>query len=130
MQTSEKVLHPELSYIITGICFDIQRELGRFCREKQYSDMFEELLKEKALKYKREAEIKSFNSESPKGNIVDFIVEDKIIIDFKAKKFITKEDYIQMQRYLKAANIELGMIINFRGTYLKPKRVLNSEYNR
>ncbi len=130
MQISKKVLYPELSYIITGICFEVQRELGRFCREKQYSDMFEELLTEKGLKYKRETEIKSFNNESSKGNIVDFIIEDKIIIDFKSKKFITKEDYFQMQRYLKAANMELGMIINFRGTYLKPKRILNSEYNR
>ena len=130
MQTSKKVLYPELSYILTGICFEVQRELGRFCREKQYSDMFEELLAKKGLKYKRETEIKSFNNESSKGNIVDFIIEDKIIIDFKSKKFITKEDYFQMQRYLKAANMELGMIINFRSTYLKPKRVLNSEYNR
>jgi len=42
-----------------------------------------------------------------------------------AKRIITKEDYQQMQRYLKGAQLELGLIINFRDMYLKPKRVLN-----
>ena len=42
------------------------------------------------------------------------------------KNFITKEDYYQMQRYLKAANLKLGLIVNFRTTYLHPKRILCS----
>lgn len=118
-----------MSYKITGICFQIQRELGRFYRERQYADKFEELLKEQKINYKREIELSKIFTNSPNGNIVDFLVDNKILIDFKAKKFITKEDYIQMQRYLRAANIELGLIINFRHTYLKPKRVLNSDYS-
>lgn len=63
------------------------------------------------------------------GNKADFLIASKIVIDFKAKKFVTKEDYMQMQRYLHGANLELGLIVNFRGTYLKPKRVLNSDYS-
>ena len=55
--------------------------------------------------------------------------EDKIIIDIKAKKFITKEDYYQMQRYLQTANYQLGLIVNFRSVHLKPKRVINYKYN-
>jgi len=124
-----EIIHKELSYKITGLCFKVHTELGRFCREIQYSNRFEELLQENKLNYKREIEIKSFNNESPNGNRVDFIVEDKIIIDFKAKKFITKEDYFQMQRYLRGADLKLGMIINFRSPHLKPKRVLNSNNN-
>ena len=64
-----------------------------------------------------------------KGNIADFIVDSKIVVDMKAKKFITKDDYFQMQRYLKASNFELGLIINFRAPHLKPKRVLNPNNN-
>jgi len=33
-----------------------------------------------------------------------------------------------MLRYLEAANLELGIIYNFRNTYLKPKRILNSKF--
>lgn len=74
----------------------------------------------------REVEISKFTN-SPKGNKADFIIESKIVLDVKAKKHITKEDYYQILRYLDAANLELGLIVNFRDSYLKPKRVLNSK---
>lgn len=33
-----------------------------------------------------------------------------------------------MQRYLKAFNKKLGIIVNFRDNYFKTKRILNSEF--
>ena len=124
-----KFILGDLSYKITGICFKIHNELGRFCRERQYSDKLEELLKEENVSYVREIEISDL-TDSSKGNRADFIIESKIILDVKAKKFITKEDYYQMQRYIRASNLELGLIVNFRNTFLKPKRVLNSQLRR
>ncbi len=123
------LVHPKLSYKITGLCFKAHRELGRFCRERQYADRLEELLKGAGLSYQREFEIKRLRSEAPDGNRVDFLIDNKILLDLKAKNFITKEDYFQMQRYLEAANLELGLIINFRKIYLSPKRILNSHYH-
>ncbi len=123
------IIYPKLSYYITGLCFRVHKELGRFCREKQYADRLEKLLKEGKFRYQREIEISKLKEGSSEGNRVDFIVENKIIVDVKAKKFITKEDYYQMQRYLKNADLELGLIINFNNVYLKPKRVLNSAYS-
>ncbi|MCH7640914.1 GxxExxY protein [Patescibacteria group bacterium] len=125
---SAKIIHKDLSYVITGICFKVHKKLGRFCREKQYADKLENLLKEGNVNYKRGIEISNL-TDSPKGNKADFLIENKIILEVKTKKFITKEDYYQMLRYLKASNLELGLIVNFRNTYLKPKRVLNSELN-
>jgi len=125
-----EILHPELSYKVTGLCFQIHHELGRFCREIQYSDRLHELLLESGLDFDREFNLRKARENSPKGNRVDFLIEGKIIVDIKAKKFITKEDYVQMQRYLKSANIKLGMIINFRSTYLKPKRIINIDYDK
>ncbi len=121
-----QILFPKLSYELTGLCFNVHKQLGRFCREKQYADMFKSLLKKNNINYKREYEISNVNGIL--GNKVDFLIDDKIILDFKAKKFVTKEDYYQMLRYLESASLELGMIINFRNTYLKPKRVLNSKF--
>ncbi|MBI3952565.1 MAG: GxxExxY protein [Candidatus Doudnabacteria bacterium] len=122
------IVEAELSYKIGGLCFKVSKQLGRFCRERQYADKFEQLLKEKGIKYEREFEIKKLNIDSPNGNKVDFLISGKVLVDFKAKTFITKEDYIQMQRYLKAANLELGLIVNFRGSFIKPKRILNPEF--
>jgi len=124
-RANPKIIQPELSYKLNVIFFQAHGELGRFCSERQHYDLIEKLLIENKLLHKREFELANFSG--PKGNRVDFLIEDKTIIDVKAKKFITKDDYVQIIRYLECANIELGMIVNFRSTYLKPKRVLNSK---
>ena len=124
-----RIIYPELSFKINGLCFKVANELGRFGREKQYADKFEELLKENKIEYEREFEIKKLEPLSPSGNIVDFLIQNLIILEFKSKSFVTKEDYIQIQRYLQAANLKLGLIVNFRHTFLKPKRILNAEFD-
>ena len=117
-----------MSYEITGILFAIHNELGRYKNEKQYADKFEQILKGREIKYLREINLPpSFQGEKKYRNKIDFIIEDKIIIDFKAKTIITKEDYFQMQRYLTSYKKKLGIIVNFRQKYLKPKRIINSE---
>jgi GxxExxY protein len=122
----QKLIHPQLSYTLTGLCFQTHKQLGRFCSERQYTDALEKLFKKQKILYIREKQISLNNKTIRAGDIPDFIIDNKIIIDIKAKKFITKDDYYQMQRYLQNAKLELGLIINFRTTYLKPKRVLNS----
>lgn len=124
-----KILHKELSYKINGLCFQVHKELGRFCREKQYAERLSELLGKNDINYKKEFEIKKANINSPKGNRADLLIKNQIILDVKAKNYITKEDYYQMQRYLRGANLELGLIVNSRDSHLKPKRVLNSDAN-
>lgn len=112
------LIHPELSYKITGLLFKVHNDLGRFSREKQYGDLFENLLKCNNISYKRELRI------ADSGNILDFIVEDKIIVELKAKRIVTKDDYYQVQRYLQETGIKLALLINFRRQYLTPKRII------
>ncbi len=116
--TNSKIIYPELSYIVVGICFAVHNELERFSREKQYSDLIEKKLKEVKIPHKRELRIGN------SGNVVDFLVDNKIILEIKAKRIIIKEDYYQLQRYLQELNIRLGIIVNFREKYLKPKRIV------
>jgi GxxExxY protein len=124
---SSVIVLKNLSYKINGMCFKVHGKLGRFYRERQYADELEKVLQDEAIAYEREVELKGV-IDLPKGNRADFLIEDKIILDVKAKRFITKEDYYQMLRYLKTANLKLGLIVNFRNSYLKPKRVINNEY--
>lgn len=118
MATNEKVLYPELSYAISGILFAVHNELGQYAREKQYGDLLEEKFKETKISYKREVPI------SNTGNILDFIIEDKIILELKNIRILTKESYRQIQNYLQQADIKLGLLVNFRPRYLKPVRVI------
>lgn len=124
-----RIVEKELSYEITGILFKVHKDLGQFATERQYGGKLEEHLIKFQINYNREYEIKKFEPNSPKGNRIDFLIKNKIILELKAKPFITKEDYYQMQRYLKSAGFELGIIVNFRAHRLFPKRVLNSSHS-
>jgi len=119
--TNKKLIYPELSYLLVGIFFDIHNKLGRYAREKQYADSLENKLKEIRIPYKREYNIKKM------GNMIDFLIDNKIILELKAAKFVTRDDYYQIQWYLQITETRLGMIINFRNRYLKPVRVMKIE---
>jgi GxxExxY protein len=114
------LLYPELSYLIVGLCFDAHNELGRFAREKQHGDFIQKRLKENSIAFKRELSV------SNSGNIIDFLIDEKIVLELKAKDIITKNDYFQVQRYLHTSGIKLGILVNFRNKLIRPKRILKS----
>ncbi len=122
-----KPIYYELSYKTCGILFAVHNELGRYRNEKQYGDAIERYLKLYGIAYKRELVLpKSFEGEFSGRNKVDFLIEDKIILEIKAKRIAGRVDYYQTKRYLVALNKKLALLINFRDKFLRPKRILNS----
>ncbi|MDO8581858.1 MAG: GxxExxY protein [bacterium] len=113
-----KLLYPELSYSVAGICFSAHNELGPYAREKQYGDVIKRLLMEKSIPFQREFSIGS------SGNILDFLIDEKIILEIKAKRILTRDDYEQTQRYLQETGTRLALLVNFRNKYIKPVRVV------
>jgi GxxExxY protein len=122
---SEKIILPELSFKICGLCFDAHNKLGRYRSEASYADAIETLLKEQEIPYKRELRLPpSFEGEREGRNRPDFIIDDKLVLELKTKPIITREDYDQVKRYLAVSGSTLGILVNFRSRYLAPKRVL------
>lgn len=117
-----QLIYPELSYTVTGACFAVHNELGPYAKEKQYGDLLETKLQERGIAYAREYRI------ADTGNHVDFLIEGKIILELKAKRLLTKEDYFQTQRYLQESGIKLAFLLNFRNKYIKPVRIVRIEH--
>ncbi len=127
MEKSTKLIYSDLTYQINGILFDVHNNLGKYCNEKQYCDSIENNLKKSSINFEREKYLPpSFEGEKQIRNKVDFLIENKVILEIKAKRFISKEDYYQIKRYLQALKIKLGILVNFRSKFLHPKRILNS----
>jgi len=104
--------------MLSGIFFSVHNELGCFAREKQYGDLIEIKLNESKIKYEREVNI------SNSGNVLDFVIDGKIILELKSTRRIISEHFRQIQNYLQQANIELGILVNFRYKYIKPIRII------
>lgn len=115
---SKKVIYPELSYKITGILFEVKKELGEYAREKQYGDLIAKKLEEYKVLYEREKMI------GDSGNILDFIIDGKVVLELKTSRFISKDNYRQIQNYLQQTQLKLGILANFREKFLRPIRVV------
>lgn len=63
-----------------GVLFNVHTEVGQYGREKQYGDVLERILKEKNIRFEREVRI------GDSGNILDFIIEEKILLELKIGK--------------------------------------------
>jgi GxxExxY protein len=58
---------------------------------------------------------------------LDLIVEEKVIVDLKAKEEVTPLDPAKLLSYLRLMKLRLGLIINFHSVLLKDgiHRVVN-----
>lgn len=123
---TNKLIHPELSYMLMGILFEVHNKLGTKYQEKHYQKAVEIKLKELKIPYQREAQlVVKFGEEDLGEFFVDFIIDGKIILELKKVWKITADDIKQVLRYLKTAKLKLGIIANFRHKRLEYKRVVN-----
>jgi GxxExxY protein len=57
---------------------------------------------------------------------VDFLVEDKVVVELKAMSEMTNKKLVQTLNYLKAFKKEIALVINFGQESLKFKRLINN----
>lgn len=122
-----KVIYPKLSYEIIGILFEVHTDLGNRYQEKYYQRAVEVKLKKRKISFSKELAVNLTIDNVIIGKyFLDFLIEDKIILELKAKPIVTKNDYKQIKAYLGSKKIKLGILANFYKESLEYKRVLNS----
>lgn len=122
-----KVIYPELSYTIVGLLYDVHNQLGNRYQEKYYQRAVEVKLKNKNIYYKKELVVDlTIDSEKIGKYFLDFLIDNKVILELKAKPMLTKNDYRQVRAYLSSRNLKLGILANFYPDSLEYKRILNS----
>lgn len=119
--------HSELTGTILGCSFDVYNELGMGFPEKIYQRCLELELKENDISLDREYSIPvRYKGKLVGRRRIDFVIEDKVIIELKARPYIHKSDFIQIRNYLKVAKIEVGLLINFGSSSLEYRRCVET----
>ncbi|MFY7912030.1 MAG: GxxExxY protein [Emticicia sp.] len=109
-----ELIHKELTDIILKAFFDVYNELGYGFLEKVYQNSLYIELKSKGLKVEAQRQVKvNFKGFKVGEYYPDLIIEDKIILELKAAECIVEEHENQLINYLRATNIEVGLLLNF-----------------
>ncbi|MDD4333393.1 MAG: GxxExxY protein [Patescibacteria group bacterium] len=120
------IIYPELSYKIIGILFEVYNELGFGYQEKYYQKAIEAAFTKLGVKYKSQCSyLIRFNGKLVGRYFMDFVIEDKIVLEIKIGDYYAHRNFNQVKGYLHATNYKLGILANFTSSGLKYKRVLN-----
>src|SRR4051812_47156870 len=112
-----EILHKEITDTVIRSFYKVYNELGYGFLEKVYENaMFIELTNT-GLLCEKQKPIHVYYAESRIGNyFADIIVENSVIIELKAAEGLIEEHEYQLINYLKATEIEVGLLLNFGKT--------------
>lgn len=126
MLQRKDLIYPELSYKLVGLAYDVFNELGHGHLEKIYQKAYAKELKESNIEFKEQAPYQVIYKEEVIGNnYLDFLIEDKVIIELKRSDFYSKKYIDQVSNYIKVSNLQLALLINFTSNGVRIKRIVN-----
>ena len=119
----------EISKRIIGCAIEVHRQLGPGLLESVYEQALCHEFGLVGLKYKRQQRVPIVYKAVKLATDLrlDLCVENKVIIDVKAKGALAKIDGVKLLTYLRLSNIHLGLLLNFHEEVLRQgiRRVVN-----
>jgi GxxExxY protein len=120
------LLYPELSYKINGILFDVFRQMGGGHREKYYQTAIRNSFIKSGIKFGEQVYVPvKFNEDVVGKYFLDFLIEDKIVLELKRGNIIAINNISQVKEYLSALRLKLAIIASFTYNGVKINRILN-----
>jgi GxxExxY protein len=118
--------YSEISEKIIGCAMRVHKELGAGFQEYIYQRALEIELKKAIIKFIREYEMPIYYQGEKIGiSIIDFFIDEKIMVELKAVTDLDDVHLAQGLNYLEASGLEVGLLINFGAKSLQFKRLHN-----
>jgi GxxExxY protein len=109
-----------ISEAIIGAAIEVHRELGPGLLESAYEECLAYELRARGCAFERQKPIsviyKTLKLES--GFRVDFLVENKVVVELKAVDEIAPVHKAQLKTYLTLTACRLGLLLNFNVTQM------------
>ena len=125
-----KLLHGDLTARILKIFFTGSNELGPGFLEAVYCTALEQALGEEGLAVEAQRRTDVFFRGRRIGYFTaDLVVENLVVLELKAVRFMVSDHFAQLINFLCASNLEVGLVLNF-GRGPEFKRVVYSNRNK
>ena len=109
-----ELLHKDLTDTILKVYYDVYNELGFGFLEKVYQNSMYLELKARGFYVEPQKKIKvHFKGVEVGEYFADLVVNELVILELKATECIVQEFEFQLINYLKATEIEVGLLLNF-----------------
>ena len=106
--------YSDLTEAIIKCFYKVYTELGYGFLEKVYHNALLIELQNEELKVESQKPIKvSYQGDVVGEYYADIIVEDVVILELKATETVTEAHEFQLINYLKATDVEVGLLLNF-----------------
>ncbi len=123
----EEYKYSEITEKVIGCSMRVHSTLGNGFQEVIYQRALAIELEKTNVLFTRELEMPIFYDGINIGTRrVDFLVEEKIIVELKAVTQLEKVHLAQALNYLEAYKLEIGLLINFGNTRLEFKRLIKT----
>jgi len=105
----------DITQQIIGAAIDVHRELGPGIIEKAYEEAICHEMHLRGLDFRRQQAVPiTYKGVKLSVNLwLDLLVQDKVILDLKAKEEVTGLDKTKLLTYLRLSKLRVGLIINF-----------------
>lgn len=121
--------YSDLTHKIIGCAMAVHNALGNGFQEVIYQRALAIELRKSEISFRREQEMAIIYDGHEIGTRrVDFLVENKVMIELKALTQLEEVHWAQTINYLEAYNLEVGLLINFGAKKLEFKRFVNSKH--
>jgi GxxExxY protein len=106
--------HQELTRKIIGVFYDVYNELGHGFLESVYEAAMLIALREAGLKVETQVSIAVYFRGNRVGDFrADLMVESAVLLELKAARALDPSHEAQLLNYLRATEIEVGLLLNF-----------------
>jgi GxxExxY protein len=114
VENETRLQHADVTRAILKCAFEVASELGAGFLESVYERAMEQALREAGLSVARQTPIDvRFRGQSVGDFYADLLVEHVVIVELKAVQALLPEHKAQVINYLRATDIEVGLLINF-----------------
>ncbi|MAG11533.1 MAG: GxxExxY protein [Parcubacteria group bacterium] len=123
----DKVVYKELSYKIVGLLFEVYNALGYGYQERYYERALAKCFKDEGISFKQQVQYRiMFRDEEIGRYQLDFMVDNKIVLELKRGARFSKRSIEQVKGYLKVTGLQLAILANFTPQGVNFLRILNT----